>query len=86
MKTVNIYEAKTNLGKLLERVQNGEEIIIAKAGKPIASINAYKEQTAPQLGIWQDNVEVMIPDDFDDIDPEIMSMFKDSQIFPNGTL
>ncbi|MGI9027283.1 MAG: type II toxin-antitoxin system Phd/YefM family antitoxin [Candidatus Saccharimonadales bacterium] len=84
MKTVNIYEAKTNLSKLLERVQNGEEIVIAKAGKPIASLNPYNEQTAPQLGIWQSNPEVMIPDDFDDMDPEIMSLFLDGQLFPDG--
>ena len=35
---VNIHEAKTNFSKLLVRVSNGEEIIIAKAGKPIARL------------------------------------------------
>ena len=38
MKTINIYEAKTNLSKLLELVQAGENIVIAKAGKPIADL------------------------------------------------
>lgn len=35
---VNVHEAKTQLSKLLERVHNGEEIIIAKAGKPYARL------------------------------------------------
>ncbi|MBS3909314.1 MAG: type II toxin-antitoxin system Phd/YefM family antitoxin [Actinobacteria bacterium] len=38
MVTVNIYEAKTKFSKLLSRVEGGEEIIIAKAGRPIARI------------------------------------------------
>ncbi len=38
MTTVNIHEAKTHLSKLLARVAAGEEIIIAKAGKPIARL------------------------------------------------
>ena len=37
-KRVNIHEAKTHLSKLLARVGNGEEVIISKAGKPIAKI------------------------------------------------
>ncbi len=38
MITVNIHEAKTKFSKLLSRVEGGEEIIVAKAGKPIARI------------------------------------------------
>jgi prevent-host-death family protein len=38
MKTVNVHEAKTHLSRLLERVQAGEEIVIAKAGKPCARL------------------------------------------------
>ena len=37
-KVVNIHEAKTHLSKLLERIKSGEEIIIAKAGTPIARL------------------------------------------------
>ena len=39
--TVNIHEAKTHLSRLLARVMGGEEIIIAKAGKPIAKLVPY---------------------------------------------
>ena len=38
MKTVNVHEAKTHLSRLLERVHAGEEIVIAKAGKPYAKL------------------------------------------------
>ena len=38
MTTVNIHEAKTHLSRLLSRVEGGEEIVIAKAGKPVARI------------------------------------------------
>ncbi len=39
---VNIHEAKTHLSRLLERVAAGEEIIIGKAGKPVAVLKPYK--------------------------------------------
>ena len=43
MTTVNIHEAKTHFSKLLEQVQNGEEIIIARAGHPVAKLIAWEE-------------------------------------------
>lgn len=36
--TVNVHEAKTHLSRLLERVERGEEIVIARAGKPVARL------------------------------------------------
>jgi prevent-host-death family protein len=42
--TVNIHEAKTHLSKMLQRVAIGEEIIIAKAGKPIARIVPFEQK------------------------------------------
>ena len=38
MPTVNIHEAKTNLSRLLDQVSAGEEVVIAKAGKPVARL------------------------------------------------
>lgn len=43
MQIINVHQAKTNLSKLIENVLSGQEIIIAKAGKPVAKIIAYKE-------------------------------------------
>ena len=64
MQTVNIHEAKTNLSRLLEDVAGGEEIIIAKAGKPIArlvplAVAANKRR----LGLFKGQLEV--PENFD---------------------
>lgn len=42
MQTVNIHDAKTHFSKLLEQVQSGEEIVIARAGQPIAKLVAWE--------------------------------------------
>lgn len=42
MTMVNIHEAKTHLSRLLERVEAGETITIARAGKPVAQLSAYQ--------------------------------------------
>ena len=62
---VNIHEAKTHLSKLLVRVALGEEVIIAKAGKPVARLVAIKRsqaQTPARLGKGRD---YCVADDFD---------------------
>ncbi|MDX9944400.1 MAG: type II toxin-antitoxin system prevent-host-death family antitoxin [Azonexus sp.] len=41
MQTVNIYEAKTQFSRLIEAAERGEEIVIARAGQPVAMISAY---------------------------------------------
>ena len=70
MTIFNIHEAKTHFSKLLERVLNGEEVIIAKAGKPIARLLPFKEENiSPRIpGI--DKGKVVIMPDFDDPLPE----------------
>jgi prevent-host-death family protein len=70
MAIFNIHEAKTHFSKLLERVQNGEEVVIAKAGKPVARILPYAtEDISPRLsGI--DRGKVIIMPDFDAPLPE----------------
>lgn len=44
MQIVNIHEAKTHLSRLLEAVESGDEVVIARAGKPIATLAAYRPQ------------------------------------------
>jgi prevent-host-death family protein len=48
--TVNLYEAKTNLSKLVDRAAAGEEIIIAKSGKPKARLVPYEAPRARRIG------------------------------------
>ena len=51
MSIVNIHEAKTHLSKLLERMLRGEEIIIARAGKPLARLLPVEERLPRVPGI-----------------------------------
>lgn len=70
MAVFNIHEAKTNFSKLLERVLNGEEVVIAKAGKPVARILPFAaNDISPRIpGI--DKGKVVIMPDFDEPLPE----------------
>jgi prevent-host-death family protein len=65
--TVNIHEAKTHLSRLLERVQAGEEITIAKAGRPIARLTANHERPNRRV---PGNDRIVIHPDFDEPLPE----------------
>jgi prevent-host-death family protein len=74
MSVVNIHEAKTHLSRLLERVSAGEEIVIAKAGRPIARLVRYDESDEPRkLGGWEGRV--WIADDFDELPPDLLAAF-----------
>jgi prevent-host-death family protein len=75
---VNIHEAKTRLSELLERVQNGEQVTIAKAGKPIAELSRIrkpKRQPGFLKGFY-------VPEDFDAPDEELIRLFEEGLIFP----
>lgn len=50
METINTHEAKTHLSRLLERVANGEEFVIARAGKPIARLVGYRAESRARIG------------------------------------
>jgi prevent-host-death family protein len=69
MTIVNIHEAKTNLSKLLQRVMNGEKIIIARAGKPVAVLSPLEQRPAPRVP-GNDTGKVIIRHDFDEPLPE----------------
>ena len=70
MAVFNIHEAKTHFSKLLERVLNGEEVIIARAGKPIARIlPVVTESSSPRIP-GNDKGKLIIMPDFDAPLPE----------------
>ncbi|MCI0636089.1 MAG: type II toxin-antitoxin system Phd/YefM family antitoxin [Actinobacteria bacterium] len=62
--TVNVHEAKTHLSRLLERVKHGEEIVIAKAGKPIAKLVPIEAAGKRPLGLYKG--QIWMSDDFDE--------------------
>lgn len=74
---VNIHEAKTHLSKLLQRVAQGEEVTIARAGVPVAKLIAVTPAKRP-LGI--DKGKIWISDDFDAPIPEFEAMFTDAPL------
>lgn len=75
-----MHEAKTQLSRLVARVEHGEEIIIARSGKPVAKLVALREELKPRpWGTMKGMFEV--PDDFDDpLPPEIQKYFDDPDI------
>lgn len=68
MKTVNIHEAKTHLSRLLAEVEAGEEIVIARSGKPIARLSRFDRTASRVLG--RDQGLFQVPDDFDEPLPD----------------
>jgi prevent-host-death family protein len=74
-KIVNIHEAKTHLSRLLARVAAGDEVIIAKAGKPIARLVPVAPSGRRSLGV--DRGRGFIADDFDaPLPEEILAEFE----------
>jgi len=62
---VNIHEAKTHFSKLLAQVSAGEEIIIAKAGKPVARLAPIETKAAKKRVPGIDKGKIWISEDFD---------------------
>jgi prevent-host-death family protein len=72
----NLYEAKTSLSRLVDRAAAGEEIILAKGGKPLAKLVPCQKPGQPrQPGGWEGKVR--ISEDFDaPLPPEIQDAFE----------
>ena len=84
-KIVNLYEAKTHLSELVERAAAGEEVIIAKAGKPRARLLPLESVREPRTpGGWKG--QIWIADDFDDpLPPEVLAAFHGETDDPGDT-
>ena len=74
MLTVNTHEAKTQLSRLLARVSYGEEIIIAKSGKPVARLVPIKSKVSRRTP-GTDEGKAWIAEDFDSALPETLQSF-----------
>jgi len=82
MITINIHEAKTHLSRFVEQAAAGEEIIIAKAGKPMANlVPLLRTPSHRNLGVFKGKLNV--PDDFDaPLSDEMVGLFENSIIEP----
>ena len=76
MVSINIHEAKTHFSKLLARVQAGEEIVIARAGKPIARLVPVASEEATRVpGTYKGLIT--LADDFDaDLPDAVLDAFE----------
>lgn len=72
MARIGMHEAKTKLSQLVERAEDGEEIVIQRRGKPVARLVAIREEPrslASVRGAWRGNVR--IAPDFDELPEDI---------------
>lgn len=85
MATVNIAEAKAQLSDLVARASQGEEITLARHGRPIARLMPLAEvvPAAPDRGFGIGRADITIPDDFDEPLPaDILEAFEADNVFP----
>ncbi|MDF2735500.1 MAG: prevent-host-death protein [Chloroflexota bacterium] len=78
---VNVHAAKTNLSRLLERAEAGEEIVIGRAGKPIARLVPYRADRPKRVfGALKGRIRIL--PGFDELDAEIERDFENSLTKP----
>jgi prevent-host-death family protein len=74
MRQVNIHDAKTQLSRILEAVEAGERVIIARAGKPVAVLSPFRAVTRRRrLGLFAGQAEML--EGFDELPPDITAAF-----------
>ena len=78
--SVDTYAAKTQLSRLLARVEAGEEIVITRRGKPVARLVPAAPRRPRIIGLLKG--QFTVPDGFNDEDEELNSLFYDGEIFP----
>jgi prevent-host-death family protein len=75
---VNVHEAKTHLSRLLERVEAGEEVVIARNGRPVARLVPFSRRSGPRRpGGWSGRVHMAA--DFDSLPDELTAAFRGEQ-------
>jgi prevent-host-death family protein len=78
---VNIYEAKTRLSQLVDQANAGEDVVIARNGRPVARLVPIQRQAADrEPGGWEG--KVWIAPDFDEPDQEMIDAMYDGPVFP----
>ena len=76
MKTYNVHDAKTHFSSILALVASGEDVLIAKAGTPVAVISAYRRLSSRrEPGLFKGQVEVL-ETFFEPMDEDFMQFFQ----------
>jgi prevent-host-death family protein len=76
METVNIHEAKTQLSRLLSRVELGEEIIISNRGVPVAKLVPLDRSPSRRQSLGQDRGLFTVPADFNELPEDLLAAFE----------
>jgi prevent-host-death family protein len=91
---VNIHAAKTHLSKLIERMEAGEEVIIARAGRPVARLAPLAEPSLMDSGVaradlpsWMGSLQgqIRMSADIDESWAEAMRWMEEAPIFPSAS-
>jgi prevent-host-death family protein len=83
VKQVNIHEAKTHLSRLVDEAAAGQEIVIARSGRPVARLVAINEDAPkPRRVFGQMKGKIWIADDFDETPQELIDLFENGPVFP----
>lgn len=75
-KTVNIYEAKTHLSRLVDEASAGEEIVIARHGHPVARLVPLAEKAKEKRPLGLARGQIWIAPDFDETPEELIAAFE----------
>ena len=74
-KPINLYEAKTQFSRLVDRATAGEEVVIARHGRPVAKLVPYRP-TPVVRRLGQFRGQVRIAPDFDELPPDLAAAFE----------
>ena len=74
-KTVNIHAAKTHLSRLIDQAVNGEEIVIAKAGKPMVRLVAIDDSARRRRGLGMFKGKIWMSPDFNELPDDVALAF-----------
>ena len=76
MLLANMYEAKTHLSSLIQKALDGEEVVIAKSGRPLVELVPYPTEKK-QIKFGMLKGQISIPDDFDSFDDQVADIFSE---------
>lgn len=76
MRRVGMHEAKTQLSRLVELAESGEEIIIQRSGRPVARLVAFEQRRPVGEAFGALRGQVALADDFDELPAELLDHFR----------
>ncbi len=79
---INIHQAKTTLSRLVQRVEAGEEVVIGRAGRPVAKLVPYRSERPTRRRLGRLRGKIVVHGDFDADNREIQRLFEEGALSP----